>query len=99
MYTNTTLETLKIIQAREARSICGAFKAMSRAALDVETHLLPIEQIWKHNTEALGRMLTSDGLPELSELAEGCDQDDRQQKATCVATALDHQWGQGGRQG
>lgn len=80
-YTNTTLETLKIIQARAARSISGAFKATSRAALDIETHLLPIEQqIWKHNTEALGRILTSNGLPELSELADERNQSNRQQR-------------------
>lgn len=70
-YTHTTLNTLKVIQARAARAICGAFKATSRPALDVEAYLLPIEhQIWKHNTEALGRMLTSDNIPELSGLAD-----------------------------
>jgi ribonuclease HI len=35
----------------------GAFKATSLPALDIEMHLLPIEQqIWKHNVEALGRL-------------------------------------------
>ncbi len=46
-YTDKTLNTLKTIQARAARYICGAFKTSSRPALDIETHLLPIEhQIW-----------------------------------------------------
>jgi ribonuclease HI len=82
-YTDATLNTLKAIQARAARAICGAFKATSRPALDVETHLLPIEhQIWKHNTEAVGRMLTSDGLPELSGLAEECSRVGQQKKVT-----------------
>ena len=72
--TEHTLETLRAIQARAARSICGAFRATSRAALDIETHLLPVEQqIWKHNTETLGRMLTSDGFPEMSALADEPD--------------------------
>lgn len=35
----------------------GAYKATSLPALDVEMHLLPIEQqIWKHNNEALDRI-------------------------------------------
>merc|ERR1711881_172785 len=77
---------LKAVQARAARSICGAFKATSRPALDVETHLLPIEhQIWKHNAEAVGRMLTCDGLPELSGLAEERRQMGRQRKATHIS--------------
>jgi hypothetical protein len=75
---------LKTIQARAARSIPGAFKAISRAALDIETYLLPIEQqIWKHNIESLGHMLTSDDLPELSQLAE-CNIGDRQQNVVYV---------------
>lgn len=66
-YTKKTLDTLQSIQARAARAICGAFKATSRAALDVETHLLPVEQqIWKHNTETLSRMLSCQDLTELT---------------------------------
>jgi hypothetical protein len=35
----------------------GAFKAVSFPALNIEMHLLPIEeQIWKHNTAMIGRM-------------------------------------------
>lgn len=91
--TDATLNTLKTIQARAARSICGAFKATSRPALDVEAHLLPIEhQMWKHNTEALGRMLTSDGLPELSGLAEACDRPcQRKTKYKSPLCAIIHQ--------
>ena len=86
IYTDKTLNMLKAVQARAARSICGAFKATSRPALDVETHLLPIEhQIWKHNAEAVGRMLTCDGLPELSGLAEERRQMGRQRKATHIS--------------
>jgi ribonuclease HI len=37
--------------------ISGAFRATSGPALDVETHLLPMEhRIWKHNLEALTRL-------------------------------------------
>ena len=55
-YTKQTIQTLQSLQARAARAICGAFKATSTAALDVEAFLLPIErQIEKHNAETLGR--------------------------------------------
>jgi hypothetical protein len=51
---------LQNIQARAARTICGAFKATSKAALDVEAFLLPIEQqIWKHNADVVTRLLSS----------------------------------------
>uniref|UniRef100_A0A8H7K1V6 Reverse transcriptase domain-containing protein n=1 Tax=Bionectria ochroleuca TaxID=29856 RepID=A0A8H7K1V6_BIOOC len=56
-YTKHTLATLESLQARAARMISGAFRATSSPALDVETHLLPMEhQIWKHNLEALIRL-------------------------------------------
>lgn len=56
-YTVKTLNTLRSIQARGAQAICGAFRATSRAALDVETHLLPVaQQIEKHNMHTLGRI-------------------------------------------
>lgn len=56
-YTNKTQAQLRSLQARAARMISGAYKATSAAALDVETHLLPIEhQIWKHNADCLGRI-------------------------------------------
>lgn len=59
-YTTQTLQTLRSLQARAARAIGGAFKATSTVALDVETHLLPVQrQIEKHNAEALCRMLVS----------------------------------------
>ncbi|KAL3952738.1 hypothetical protein ACCO45_012681 [Purpureocillium lilacinum] len=45
-----------------ARVMSGAYKATSLPALDVEMHLLPIEQqTWKHNIEALDRI----GAPSL----------------------------------
>ena len=59
LYTQKTINTLQSIQARAARTICGAFKATSRAALDIEAFLLPIkQQIWKHNTEVVTRLLS-----------------------------------------
>jgi hypothetical protein len=51
---------LQSIQARAARTICGAFKATSKATLDVEVFLLPIEQqIWKRNADVVTRLLLS----------------------------------------
>jgi hypothetical protein len=37
------MDALQSIQASAARSICGAYKATSRAALDIEALLLPVE--------------------------------------------------------
>ncbi|KAJ3552838.1 hypothetical protein NPX13_g11022 [Xylaria arbuscula] len=65
-YTQKTLETLQRIQVTAARAISGAFRATSRPALDVETHLLPVEQqIWKHNAETMGRILATRDIPEI----------------------------------
>lgn len=65
-YTRKTLETLKSVQAQAARTICGAFRATSQAALDVEAYLLPVEQqIWKHNVTTLGRILSCQDIPQL----------------------------------
>lgn len=65
-YTKKTLEILQAIQARAARTITGAFKATSRPALNIETYLLPVErQIWKYNTETIGKALSSQDMPEL----------------------------------
>lgn len=70
-YTKKTLRTLEAIQARAARAISGAYRATSRAALDVETHLLPIEQqIWKHNAETLGRMISGRKIHDLIQFDE-----------------------------
>jgi ribonuclease HI len=56
-YTHKTIDALRSIQARAARSICGAYRATSRVALDVEIFLLPIEQqIWKHNADVIARL-------------------------------------------
>jgi ribonuclease HI/exonuclease III len=58
-YTKKALDVLQSIQARAARIICGAFRATSRAALDIEAFLLPIEQqIWKHNADTITRLLS-----------------------------------------
>ncbi|KAI1531407.1 pol-like protein [Pyrenophora tritici-repentis] len=58
-----TLNTLQSIQARAARVISGAYKATSRAALDVETFLLPIQQqIWKHKANTVVRLLSSKNI-------------------------------------
>jgi hypothetical protein len=60
LYTKRTLNTLKSLQARAARAICGAYKATSNAALDVEAYLLPIkQQIWRHNADTVTRLLLS----------------------------------------
>lgn len=57
-YTNKTLRKLQSLQGRGARVMSGAYRATSLPALDVEMHLLPVEQqIWKHNVEALGRII------------------------------------------
>ncbi|KAL6165128.1 hypothetical protein ACJQWK_08372 [Exserohilum turcicum] len=69
IYTKKTLNTLQSIQARAARAICGAYKATSRAALDIEAHLLPIEQqISKHNADVITRLLSSKHMVYISNL-------------------------------
>lgn len=56
-YTQKTLRKVQSLQGRAARVMSGAYKATSLPALDVEMHLLPIQQqIWKHNIEALDRI-------------------------------------------
>jgi ribonuclease HI len=68
-YTQKTLEILQSIQARAARAICGAYRATSSAALDIEAHLLPIEQqIWKHNADVVTRLLSSKATAEMAGL-------------------------------
>jgi hypothetical protein len=60
LYTGRMLNTLQSIQARAARVISGAYRATSRAALDIESFILPIEQqIWKHNADTVIRLLSS----------------------------------------
>jgi hypothetical protein len=60
LYTRRMLNTLQSIQARAVRVISGAYRATLRAALDVELHLLPIEQqIWKHNADTVIWLLLS----------------------------------------
>lgn len=60
LYTKKTLRTLQSIQARAARAICGAYKATSRAALDIESFLLPIEQqMWRHSADIVTRLFSS----------------------------------------
>jgi ribonuclease HI len=70
-YTVKTLNTLRSLHARGARAICGVFRATSRAALDVEAHLLPVvQQIETHNTHALGRrIMSSSTIPELDDIS------------------------------
>ena len=61
-YTKQTLQILRALQARAARAICGAYRATSTVALEVEAFLLLIQrQIEKHNVETLGRLLSSQG--------------------------------------
>ena len=60
LYTRRMLNTLQSIQARAARVISGAYRATSRAALDIESFLLPIEQqIWRQNADTVTRLLSS----------------------------------------
>jgi hypothetical protein len=66
-YTHKTLDALRSIQARAARSITGAYRATSRVALDVETFLLPIEQqIWKHNADVITQLSSSRAIAKTS---------------------------------
>jgi hypothetical protein len=54
-----TLRILQGLQTRGARAIFEAFRANSKAALDVETRLLPVvHQIQKHNTYPLNCILS-----------------------------------------
>jgi hypothetical protein len=56
-YTYKTIDALRSIQAKVARSICGAYKATSTAALDVEAFLLPVEQqTWRQNSDVITRL-------------------------------------------
>lgn len=69
-YTGKTLHILGSLQARGARAITGAFRATSSVALDVEAHLLPVvQQIERHNTDTLGRIMTSKTAPELDHIS------------------------------
>ncbi|XMA13648.1 hypothetical protein WAI453_006439 [Rhynchosporium graminicola] len=66
-YTKQTLDSLKTLQAKAGRIIGGAYKATSGPALDVELHLLPIEQqIWKTSAETVSRILASDRTPTMA---------------------------------
>jgi ribonuclease HI len=68
-YTQKTLDILQSIQARAARVICGAYRATSSAALNIEAYLLPIEQqIWRHNADVITRLLSSKPAVDMSGL-------------------------------
>ncbi|CZR70250.1 uncharacterized protein PAC_20151 [Phialocephala subalpina] len=71
-YTRQTIDSLKRLQAKAARIIGGAYKATSGPALDIELHLLPIEQqIWKTSSETVNRIQCYTSLiPELMPLPE-----------------------------
>lgn len=59
-YTHKTIDALRSIQARAARSMSGAYKATSTAALNVEAFLLPVElQVWRHNADTITRLSSS----------------------------------------
>ncbi|KAM0724065.1 hypothetical protein Q7P37_000245 [Cladosporium fusiforme] len=69
-YTGKTLQILRSLQARGARAITGAFRATSSVALDVEAHLLPVvQQIERHNTDTLCRIMTCQTAPELDHIS------------------------------
>ncbi|OAL42738.1 hypothetical protein IQ07DRAFT_668832 [Pyrenochaeta sp. DS3sAY3a] len=66
-YTKKTLSILQSIQARAARAICGAFKATSKVALDIEAYLVPIEQqIWGHNADVIIRLLSCKDIADIA---------------------------------
>ncbi|KAF7949960.1 hypothetical protein EAE96_007266 [Botrytis aclada] len=66
-YTRQTIDSLKRLQAKAARIIGGAYKATSGPALNIQLHLLPIEQlIWKTNAETVSRILSTDKMPVLA---------------------------------
>lgn len=65
-YTQQTLNSLTALQAKAARTISGAFKSTSIPALNIELHLLPIEQqIWKTNRETVSRILSTEKISAL----------------------------------
>jgi len=60
------MNTLNSLQAKAVRIISGALKATSGPALDTELFLLPMaQQIWKRNTEAASRLLSTHSIPGL----------------------------------
>jgi len=66
-YTKQTANSLKRLQAKAARILGGAYKTTSGAALDIELHLLPIEQqIWKTSAETVSRILSTEKMPTLA---------------------------------
>lgn len=86
-YTMKTLDALQSIQARGARAICGAFKVTSRAALDIETHLLPVaQQIEKHNAHTLSRIMSSSMISEFDGFAD--DQSNRTSRKTLYTSPM-----------
>jgi ribonuclease HI len=91
-YTQETLRTLQSIQARGARAISGAFRATSRAALDVETHLLPMEQqIWKHNAEVVGHVLCRQDIPGI-EIVKWLGEESGPRRASTYTSPLQSIW-------
>jgi len=65
-YTRQTIDSLTRLQPNAARIIGGAYKATSSPALDIELHLLPVEQqIWKTSAETVSRIISTDKMPAL----------------------------------
>jgi ribonuclease HI len=84
-YTQKTLDILRSIQARAARIICGAYRATSHAALDVEAYLLPIEQqIWRHNADLITRLLSSKAMTDMAAIQKGRMQPSRKTRPGLV---------------
>jgi hypothetical protein len=82
LYTKKTFNTLKSLQVRAARAICGAYRATSNAALGVEAFLLRIEQqIWRHNTYTVTRLLSSTDIAATSGFQTGTTQPTAANKA------------------
>ena len=68
--TAKTLQTLRSAQERGATTICGAFRATSSTASDVEAHPLPVVQkIEKPNTHTLSRNTSCQEVPELGNIS------------------------------
>jgi len=72
-YTRKTIECFERLQAKAGRIIAGAYKSTSGPALDVELHLLPVEQqIWKTSACAVSRILATDNIAALAGFQRSC---------------------------
>jgi hypothetical protein len=92
-YTQKTLDILRSIQARAARIICGAYRATSHAALDVEAYFLPIV----YRTADLETQRRSHHPAPLEQGNDGCGRHLERQTATKQKNASGTRASQGRR--